>query len=173
MSSPGVDWPALAAPLGHEIHQVERRAGRREGYGTHFGASPVVGPKDRQQPVSEEFQDFATALRHRPRHAGEALVEQRHQLAPRQAIGKGREAAQIGIEQHRLDVLHFAALHRSGQHPRRRIAAEIGLEQSLPDRPHGDRLHGESEQRQRFAERRQVGFAKAAVSIGGGRTNAP
>ena len=107
-----------AARLGQARHQRQRLLGRFERSRAGLGARPVLDPEDGEQAVAQEFQDLAAARSDRAHHAVEAVVQQPDQVAARQRVGKGGEAAQVGEEQHRLDALDLAALHRARQDTR-------------------------------------------------------
>ena len=108
-----------------------------------------------------------------PHHAVEAVVQQPDQVAARQRVGKGGEAAQVGEEQHRLDALDLAALHRARQHAGRRILAEIGGQKPLVNEAHGRGLGRQREHRQQLAQCRDMSVGKAARPVGGERADQP
>ena len=103
--------------------------------------------EDRQHAVADEFQHLAAEGVDRAGDAVEPGIERRDDRRRGIALGQRREAAQIGIEQRRLDGLADIAPQRTRQHPRRAAPAEIGLEsrrQRGARRESGERRRGEA-----------------------------
>ena len=160
-----------AARLGQAGHQRQRLLGRFECHRAGLGARPVLDPEDGEQPVAQELQDLAAARSDRAHHAVETVVQQSDQVAARQRIGKSGEAAQVGEEQHRLDALHLATLHRAGEHAAGRVLAEIGGQKPVEDGAHGRSLGRQRKHRRQLAQRGDVFVGEAARPVGGERAD--
>ena len=118
--------------------------------------------ENREHPVAHEFQHLAAEGVYREGDAVEPGVEGRNDLRRRIALGKSREAAQIGEQQRGLDGLADPAAQWTGEHPRRAAPAEIGLKRRRQRRPRGQR-----------GERRggeAGGLVQAVSFVGGERT---
>ena len=118
--------------------------------------------KDRQHAVADEFEHLAAEGLDRKRNAVEPGVEGGDDRRGGIALGKRREAAQIGEEQRRLNGLADAAPQRAGQHPRSAAPSEIGLERR--------RQRGARGKRRERRRREARGLAEAAGLVGRERT---
>ena len=88
-----------------------------------------------EQPVADEFQNFAAVGRDRLRLQVEQLIEDANDALSRQVVGKSRKTAQIRRPEHRGDRLAAAAPDLAGQHLRSGLRPEIGRENVFGDLP--------------------------------------
>src|SRR5262249_48496155 len=103
-------------------------------------AGCVVERKDRQHAVANELEHLPTAGSQRCGQCLEHLVEQCNNFGARHAVGDRREAANVGIPQHRAYPIYGAALDRTGVHAPSCVFAEIGGEQASSNPVAGIRM---------------------------------
>src|SRR5215813_1831048 len=109
---------------------AHRLCGGIERAATRSVAACVVKRKDREHAVADELEHLPAARSQRCGQRLENLVEQRNNFGAWYAIGDRREAADVGIPQHRAYPFYGAALNRAGVHAPSHIFAEIGGEQA-------------------------------------------
>ena len=154
--------PSRASRLVEMRHAGPRGGDRLERGVASVARRPAGDRKDRQHAVAHEFEHFAAESVHGAGDAIEPGVEGGDDRGRRSAFGQGREAAQVGEQERRLDGLADAAPQRTGQHARRAAPAEIGFERRAQRRSRGEG----GERRRREARR----LSQAVGLVGGERT---
>ncbi len=121
----------------------------------------------REQTVAQELQHLAAERVDARHQAVEIGVQHLDHVLAREAIGAGREAAQVGVEDHRPDHLEHAAPDLAVEDPPPGLGADVGVEQVDRDVVAEPRLQGQRQARHQVPERREVGIGETARPLGG------
>src|SRR5215472_6569574 len=120
----------------------------------------IVGPKDRQHSVADEFQHFPAGDANGVDDRRGIVVEQRDDLVGRRRVGDLRVTTQVRVPDDRVDALGDAARDAAAKHALARIAAEIHLDERSCDARQRYAFDSKREQRNESPQRSEIRLMK-------------
>ena len=100
-------------------------------------------------------------------HHPEISIQHGDQVGNRDALGQAGEAAEVEIEDHRVDPLERAALDLARQHPPASVMAQVGAQQIPRDPPVRRRFQRQPQVRQGTPNQAQIAVREPVRMIAG------
>jgi hypothetical protein len=139
-------------------------APQRRAAGGRAAARRLDG-KDREDAVSQEFQDVAALASYGLDHGLEVAIEGGEQIRFAQPLAQRGEATQVSEQDGGLDMAAIGAPDRPRQHRIRRPVAKKGAQQACRGAPHGRGLQRCRERLAQALDQREMGFGKALFTV--------